>query len=124
MSERRWLVLVVDDDPDVRDSLRLTLESHGFAVSCAASAEEGLRLYRENRPDVLIIDLMMEEVDSGTSLVRELRFMGDTPPVYLLSSVGDGLYDAVGYEDLGLSGVFQKPVEPETLVGTLTRRLG
>lgn len=123
MTDRRPTVLVVDDDPDVLMTLRLALEHHCYEVTVASSAEEGLRHYKESRPDAVVVDLMMEEVDSGIRFVRELRFSGNTPPIFMLSSVGDSLHTTVQYEDLGLSGVFQKPVDPATLIGMLAARL-
>ena len=117
------VILVVDDDPDVRDALQLVLERHGYDMVGAASAEEGLRQYDACQPDLIIVDLMMEEVDSGTSIVKELRLRGNTAPVYMLSSVGDALHGNVAYSELGLAGVFQKPIDPATLTTTLAARL-
>lgn len=116
-------ILVVDDDPDVLDTFRLVLEKHGYEMVGAESAEEGLQAYKEKNPDLVIIDLMMEEIDSGTSLVKELQALGNTAPIYMLSSVGDSLHWSTDYSDLGLSGVFQKPFEPATLLATLKAKL-
>jgi DNA-binding response OmpR family regulator len=124
MSDTRATVLFVDDDPDIRDVMAIALEANGFGVVAARSAEDGLRLYKQARPDIVIVDLMMEEVDSGTRFVRELRMLGDTPPVFLLSSVGDSLRGSVDYGDLGLSAVFQKPVDIDALVAALNARIG
>lgn len=124
MQDQKHVILVVDDDPDVRDTLQLVLEKHGYAMLGAASAEEGLRLYRSTTPELIIVDLMMEEVDSGTALVKELRLAGNTAPVYMLSSVGDALHKSIDYTALGLAGVFQKPIDPNTLVSTLKAKLG
>ncbi|MFN2115998.1 MAG: response regulator transcription factor [Anaerolineae bacterium] len=124
MADRKHLILVIDDDDDVRDTLRLVLEKHGYEMADAASAEDGLRQYDARTPDLIIVDLMMEEVDSGTSIVKELRLRGNEAPVFMLSSVGDALYGNVAYTDLGLAGVFQKPIDVATLVTTLEARLG
>jgi DNA-binding response OmpR family regulator len=123
MESSASVVLIVDDDPDIRDVLCIALEKSGYRVRVAATAEDGLRLYRESRPDAVIVDLMMEEVDSGTYFVRELHLLGDVPPVFLVSSVGDSLQSAVDYGELGLSGVFQKPIDFEVLTGTLKSHL-
>ncbi|HRX85495.1 MAG TPA: response regulator, partial [Phycisphaerae bacterium] len=77
----------------------------------------------ETHPDLVIVDLMMEEVDSGTSFVRDLQALGNTAPIYMLSSIGDRLYMNADYASLGLSGVFQKPIDPNTLLGVLRTRL-
>ena len=117
-------VLVVDDDPDVVDTLRVILERAGYAVVSAASSEQGLRAYLAAAPDVVLVDLMMEEVDAGTSFVKELSLRGNKAPVYMLSSVGDALSRTVDASSLGLAGVLQKPVDARTLVALLQERLG
>jgi len=124
MRKGKPLILCVDDDPDFLDSLRVVLESNGYAVETAGSAEDGLRTYKDEKPDLLIVDLMMEEVDSGTNFVKELRSLGPPPPIYMLSSVGDGLNLATDYTQLGLSGVLQKPIHPPQLLSTLKAKLG
>jgi DNA-binding response OmpR family regulator len=117
------VILCVDDDPDVLEYLRVVLEAHQYAVETAASAEQGLRVYREVKPDALILDLMMEEVDAGTSMVTQLKAMGNQAPVYMLSSTGDNLSRTVDYASLGLSGVFQKPIDSDVLLSLLRSKL-
>jgi len=117
-------VLVVDDDPDVVDTLRMILERAGYAVVSAPSSEQGLHAYETAAPDVVLVDLMMEEVDAGTSFVKELSLRGNKAPVYMLSSVGDALSRTVDTSSLGLAGVLQKPVDGRTLIVMLQERLG
>jgi len=74
-------------------------------------------------PDFVIVDLMMEEVDSGANFAKDLKALGNKVPVYMLSSVGDDLSTSIGSVALGLDGVFQKPVAAATLPGVLMRRL-
>ena len=116
-------ILVIDDDPDLLDTLRIILEKHGYHMVGAESAEEGLRAYKESPPELIIVDLMMEEVDSGTSFVKELQALGNKAPIYMLSSVGDSLHSSIDYAELGLSGVFQKPIHTHTLITTLKTKL-
>jgi DNA-binding response OmpR family regulator len=124
MSEGKPVIMYVDDDPDYREVVRTLLESHDYEVIEASTGEEGLRLFRTKRPDLLIVDLMMEEVDSGTSFVKELRLLGNTAPIYMLSSVGEDLNLSADTTTLGLAGVFQKPIDRGTLLGVLKARLG
>lgn len=119
----RPLVLCVDDDPDILEFLQIVLESEGFAFAGAASAEEGLLVYQRQTPDLLILDLMMEEVDAGTGLVKELRLLGNQAPIFMLSSVGDNLSMTVDYSELGLAGVFQKPIDRTQLLNVLRMAL-
>jgi DNA-binding response OmpR family regulator len=123
MQDGKHLILVIDDDAEIRDSLEIILAANDYAVATAATASEGLQVYRQRAPDLLIIDLMMEEIDSGTNLARELKAMGNSAPVYMLSSTGDSLTHAVDYHELGLDGVFQKPVKPDALLSVLAAKL-
>jgi DNA-binding response OmpR family regulator len=124
MKDGKYVVLYVDDDRDFLDSTSIVLEASGYIVKTAQSAEEGLALYKETNPDLIIVDLMMEEVDAGTGLARELKLLGNTAPVYMLSSVGDQLSVTMDYSELGLSGVFQKPLDAANLLKTIRTRLG
>ena len=123
MSEKRPVILIVDDDLDILDTFRLILEKHDYVMVGAETAEDGLREYKENKPDLIIVDLMMEEVDSGTGFVRDLQALGNQAPVYMLSSIGDSLHASTDYVELGLSGIFQKPINSETLLTTLRMKL-
>ena len=124
MIDRKRNILCIDDDQDFLDSLRVIIEGEGYATETATSAEEGLLKYKRSRPDMILVDLMMEEVDAGTSFVKEVKALGHTPPIFMLSSVGDGLTLSVDYSQLGLAGVLQKPVNPRTLISALKARLG
>lgn len=117
-------ILVIDDDPDIRASLRVILEAEGYSVGEAASGEEGLKVAERIQPDAVIIDLMMETVDSGSTVARKLREHKYEGVLYMLSSAGDSVRYNIDARDLGLAGIFQKPIEPSTLVSTLRAKLG
>ncbi len=123
MKDGKHLVLCVDDDADILDSLKLVLEANGYAFLGAHNAEDGLKVYKAEKPDFVVVDLMMEEVDAGTGLVKDLKLEGNTAPVYMLTSVGDELNKSIDSAALGLSGVFQKPVDNDTLLSTLKTKL-
>ena len=116
MQDGKHVILVVDDDPDVRDVIGLVLGKQGYVVVNAENARQGLQRYKETHPDLIIVDLMMEDVDSGTNLVKELQALGNTAPVFLLSSVGDGLSMTADQSDLGVAAILQKPLLPSTLL--------
>lgn len=124
MRDGKHVILCIDDDPDIRDSLRMILDANGYVCATASTAEEGLQVFRETKPDLVVVDLMMEEVDAGTNFVKELKVQGCSVPIYMLSSVGDSLSQMTDYGSLGLSGVLQKPVTPDTLLALLKARLG
>jgi len=92
MQDGKHVVLCIDDDPDFLHALRIMLERNGYVVVSADSGENGIRAYRRGPPDAILVDLMMEEVDAGVTLVKELKALGNTAPVYILSSASDSFF--------------------------------
>lgn len=123
MHEGKHVILYVDDDADYRHAMRQMLEAHGLEMVEAEDGEAGLRAYREHKPDLVILDMMMEEVDAGVNLLRQIRGEGVGTPVYLLSSVGDTLAMTTSAAELGFTGVFQKPIDAERLLSVLRAKL-
>jgi two-component system chemotaxis response regulator CheY len=116
---RTKTILIVDDDPDTRAVLRIVLENAGFAVGEAADGAAGLKIAQSVRPDAILLDLMMETVDAGTKVSARLKETGFNGPIYLLSAAGDTVRYNIGTSELGLAGIFQKPIDPATLISTL-----
>ncbi len=116
-------VLTIDDDPDIRAALRMVLEAEGFMVGEAASGEEGVKIAQRINPDAVIVDLMMETVDAGAVAAQKMKDAGYAGPIYLLSSAGDTVRYNLDARDLGLAGIFQKPIDPKTLVSTIKAKL-
>ncbi len=123
VQDKRPIILCVDDDVDILQTLRLVLENNGFEARLASSAAEAMDEVKQEKPDLLIVDLMMEKMDSGTSLVSNIRKQGIQSPIYMLSAVGDELTQNVDTSTLGLDGVFQKPIDAHSLLATLRARL-
>ncbi len=123
MNNGKHVILYVDDDQDLLDAMKLVLEANGYTLATARTAEEGLQVYKETNPDLVVVDLMMEEIDAGNALVKELQALGNTAPVYMLSSMGDNLTVATDYSELGLAGVFQKPLDNSQLLKMLETKL-
>ena len=119
MSEKT--ILIIDDDSDMLSTLRLVLESGGYSVGAASTAEEGLQTAKDIKPDAIIVDLMMETVDAGAKLSQSLKETGFEGPIYLLSSAGDAVQKSVDLRNLGLAAIFQKPVDHQLLLGTLKK---
>jgi DNA-binding response OmpR family regulator len=116
-------ILLIDDDADVRATLRIILESAGFSVGEAADGNAGMKIAERIRPDAIIVDLMMETVDAGSKVSTRLKASGFACPIYLLSAAGDSVRYNIDTQELGLAGIFQKPADPATLVTTLRTRL-
>jgi hydrogenase maturation protease len=117
-------VLIIDDDPDIRKATRIVLESAGFVVGEASTGQEGLKTAQKIKPDAILLDLMMETVDAGSKVSTQLKEGGFTAPIFLLSSVGDAVRYNIDAQDLGLAGIFQKPIDHNTLLSTLKAELG
>ena len=124
MKGGKYQILCVDDDADILQTLKMVLEKNGYAMIGASSAEDGYRKYQETKPDFVLVDLMMEQIDSGTNLVTKIKALGNKAPLYMLSSMGDELSQTTNVNKLGLDGVFQKPVHPKTLLSILKKKLG
>ncbi len=123
MKDGKYVIMAIDDDPDFLTAIRLVLEASGYVMIEAKSAEEGLKVYKNTKPDLILVDLMMEEIDSGTSFVKELRLLNNKAPVYLLSAAGDEMADNIDYAQFGFAGIFQKPIKNERLLSVIKARL-
>ncbi len=123
MRNGKHVILYIDDDQDFLDAMRVILEANDYVMVEAASGEDGLRVFKSEQPDLVMVDLMMEEVDAGTSLVKELRALGNDVPIMMISSVGDHFSLTTDYTELGLAGLFQKPIDPDTLLTVLKSKL-
>lgn len=123
MKDGKNVILYVDDDPDFRDSMRTVLEANDYLFSEASTGEEGLRKFKTQSPDLVILDLMMEEIDTGTQMVRDLRLAGCEAPILVVSSVGEALRQSTNVEELGVAGVLQKPVDFDTLLTLIKMKL-
>jgi CheY-like chemotaxis protein len=117
------LIYVIDDDPDILDSISAILTAEGFAVETAMSGEEGIVRLSTIKPALILCDMMMEHIDAGTRVAEEIKKGGNSAPVYLLSSIGSATAANIEIDRLGFDGVFQKPVAPAQLVSTIKKAL-
>jgi len=81
-------VLVVDDDPDIRELVRELLERAGYQVSSAAGGRDGLRVLYEMRPDLVLLDVSMPELDGWATLAR-IRDLSEVPVIMLTARTGE-----------------------------------
>jgi excisionase family DNA binding protein len=116
------LVLIVDDDPRLREFVRVNLEMEGYSVREAGNAEEGLAALEEQPPDLILLDVMMPEVDGFEMLRRvQARHGVDAIPVIMFS----GKVDQTALEEGGTggpAGFIGKPFDPQQLIES-TRQL-
>ncbi|GAA3842445.1 response regulator transcription factor [Sphaerisporangium flaviroseum] len=108
------VVLVVDDERNIRDLVGVALRFHGFEVVSAARGYEALELARAGAPDLLVLDVMLPDLD-GFELCRRLRAQGDDVPVIFLTA-RDAPADTVHGLTLGGDDYVTKPFSVEALV--------
>jgi DNA-binding response OmpR family regulator len=107
-------VLVVDDDPTVSDVVRRYLEQDGCAVRLAADGADGLAAVAAERPDLVVLDLMMPGID-GLEVCRRLRRQLPDLPVIMLTALGEEADRVLGLE-VGADDYVTKPFSPRELV--------
>ena len=123
-------ILVVDDDQDIRDSLQAILEGRQYRVSTAGDRDEGMDKIKGEKPDLLILDVMMSTWQDGFEMARELK--GDAQyanmPILMLTGVKDktGIDFKSSAGDptwCPVEGFLEKPVEPDVLVREVEKLL-
>jgi len=117
-------VLVVDDDPDLLQSLRVLLEAYDYTVIMAANAAAAIAAVSELKPDVVLTDIYMPDAD-GFELINTLRQHNVTVPVIAMSGGGRvGGYDNLSIAThLGAAAVIDKPFSNTSLIDTIERVL-
>lgn len=123
MAEKKT-ILVIDDDPDIIETVQMILSAKGYQIISASSGSQGLELLRANRPDMILCDMMMETIDSGMQAAQQIRQEHGDIPVFLLSSIAEMTAATTQIRELGFNGIIQKPVDPGRLIGTVQSILG
>ena len=129
MSSDKKRIVLVDDDDDFASAVRAFLELHGYEVHCAADGRAGVLLARQVRPDLVLIDVMMNERTEGFFTLQNLR---RTPgleqvPVFVVSSVYTSEPDFQVRPEQGWLAhdeFFTKPVDLPALLKSIVRRIG
>jgi DNA-binding response OmpR family regulator len=111
-------ILIVDDDLDMVEAGRYVLEKQGHVVTSASNVESGLKALDESAPDLLILDVMMEEADDGLVFARAVRRRGLTLPILMLTSVNRAMGLDIGKDEemVPVDEFVEKPVDPGVLV--------
>jgi len=127
-------ILVVDDDPDMRETLQIILESADYTVVMAEDGEQCLAKLKEEQPDLLILDLLMPRMD-GFEVCKTLKdpryAKYSSMPIIILSSIQEGVsqrrYELETGVQLDVDDYVEKPIESRVLlerVGKILKRIG
>jgi len=121
-------ILVVDDDPDFVESTRLVLEPNGYEVVSAANSDEGLQKLAEEKPDLVILDVIMSTVLDGLSMSQQMHDVAEyrEVPILMVTSIANTDYAALFPTDeyVNIHGFLSKPVSPDQLLSHVRRLVG
>lgn len=117
MSQFRFSIIVVDDDPRMRELLTRYLNTESFEVVAVANAKEMDECLRNHKPNLIVLDLMLPGED-GLSICKRLRQMGNATPIIMLTAKGDEVDRIVGLE-VGADDYLAKPFNPRELLARI-----
>ena len=123
-------ILIIDDDIDLVEAMRLTLEAADFEVIDAQEGVKGLEKVTSEQPDLVILDVMMGTQDEGFHVAYQIRNQAETAdiPVIMVTAVGQETgfkFDKEKDEDfLPVQEFLEKPIDPELLIETVKKNLG
>lgn len=118
------LIIIIDDDPDILETGKLILESLNHKVITANNPADGFLSIKDNSPDLIILDVMMEEQNDGFFLAKYLRKEGIKTPILMFSSVSHTLGIDFGKTDLNpINEFLEKPVSANILIEKVNKLL-
>jgi len=123
-------ILLIDDDIDLVEAMRITLEAAGFEVIDAQNGQRGLALVQEKTPDLVLLDVMMGTQDEGFHIAYQIRSSPgfEDLPIVMLTAVSQETgfkFDKDKDEDfLPVNEFLEKPIDPDYLIETVKRQLG
>ena len=126
MTGPRQAILVIDDEHDTRESLRIILEAAGYRVRTARDGSEGLRLQEAEPADAIVTDIFMPVTD-GLETIREVRSRFPATKIIAVSGGGTAVRNPAYLETAGIAGAHAtlvKPVAPDELLAVLRACLG
>jgi len=124
---KEYQILVVDDDPIFAKSTQAVLQSHGYRVSIASDGQEGISLMGKNKPDLVILDVMMSWPLEGVNVSNQMmqqRELWDIP-IVMVTSIRSTDYRGLFPQDqyLHINAWLDKPCSPESLLSTVESAL-
>jgi DNA-binding response OmpR family regulator len=117
-------IAIIDDDPDIVEATTLLLESKGHTVVSAGNVDDGFALVEEQKPDLIILDVMMVEPDDGFYLASKLRKKGYQTPIIMLTSIGKAIgMNFVSHDKVPVNEFLEKPISPSILMDKVAHYL-
>jgi DNA-binding response OmpR family regulator len=116
-------ILLVDDDAEIVESLRLALESNGYTVLVARDGNQGLALSEREDPDLVILDMMMPK-RSGFLVLEKMRRTRETPLRVIMITANEGSRHKAYAEMLGVDDYIRKPFPMDRLIDSVKRLIG
>ncbi|MBZ0183681.1 MAG: response regulator [Melioribacteraceae bacterium] len=118
------LIALIDDDPDIIEASSLVLQSKGYEVVTANNPDDGYKIIKEKNPDLIILDVMMNEPDDGFFLAQKLRREKISTPILMYTSVSKTIgFDYGQSEMVPVDDFVEKPISPDELVAKVTKLL-
>ena len=109
-------VLIVDDDPNINQLIKLYLEKEGYETETAERGDDALNLFKKNPPQIVLLDLMLPGMD-GWQVCREIRKISTIPIIMLTAK--DETFDKVLGLELGADDYMTKPFDPKELIARI-----
>ncbi len=116
-------ILLVDDDAEIVESLRLALEANGYTVLIARDGNQGLALSERENPDLVILDMMMPK-RSGFLVLEKMRRTRETPMRVIMITANEGTRHKAYAEMLGVDDYIRKPFPMDRLIESVQRLIG
>ena len=122
-------IMIIDDDIDLVEAMRITLETDNYEVIDAQEGQKGLEILKKEKPDLLILDVMMGTLDEGFHIAYQIRNDEEIKdiPILMITAVGAQTgfeFDMHRDEDfLPVNEFIEKPVNPQILLDTVKRNL-
>jgi DNA-binding response OmpR family regulator len=116
-------ILLVDDDAEIVESLRLALEANGYSVLVARDGNQGLALSERENPDLVILDMMMPK-RSGFLVLEKMRRTRDMPLRVIMITANEGSRHKAYAEMLGVDDYIRKPFPMDRLIESVQRLIG
>jgi DNA-binding response OmpR family regulator len=117
-------IAIIDDDPDILDVSSIVLTSKGYEVVTAQNPDDGYKLIKELKPDLIILDVMMDEPDDGFFLAQKLRKEKIDTPIIMYTSVSKALGINFGKSEIvPVDEYVEKPISPDELIEKVEKLL-